>query len=496
MTTADSRVGTSFGRYELIALLGQGGMGEVYEARDTEKKRTVALKILRDQYAEDENFRARFLRESHAAAILQEPHVIPIHDWGDFQGNLYIDMRLVNGQTLYDLVKRGPLDPQRGVNLIEQTASALDAAHAAGLIHRDVKPQNIIVTPADFAYLVDFGIVETQGDARLTMDGTQIGSLAYMPPERFGDMPTTPAADIYSLACVLYEALTGDTPFSAQSYEHLITSHLTAPPPRAAAVNAQVPAALDDVIARGMAKDPDDRYGSAGALARAAQRALLLDPRIAAASAETMAAPTPPSAASATSSVGTSPTNATDSEVAGRSARSWVLPVVIAASAALVLGALGIVIGLLMGSDDPDTPADAPQTSAPTLTQVSRPSYTVPPRTTAVPPTVTVTESASPPYTIAMPTPPPITVTGMIVGTCDEGSSCGVKQRTQPVTEAPRLYPTDLRDGTLVTVSCQTVGDLRTSQGAGSSTIWYRLDNGAYVNSVYVSLPPYGIPSC
>lgn len=144
--------GSRFGKYEIRRLLGKGGMGEVYEAYDTDKGRTVALKLLTDHYAQDETFRARFLRESRAAAILQEPHVIPIHDWGEINNVLYIDMRLVRGQTLHELLKKGALDAERATHIIGQVAAALDAAHAEGLIHRDVKPQNIIVTPDDFAY--------------------------------------------------------------------------------------------------------------------------------------------------------------------------------------------------------------------------------------------------------------------------------------------------------------------------------------------------------
>ncbi len=268
----DSRVGTAFGQYNITRLLGKGGMGEVYEAYDTVKRRTVALKILANEFSHDEKFRARFQRESHAAAILQEPHVIPIHDWGEIDGNLYIDMRLVQGQTLADLLVRGPLAPARAVSVISQVGAALDAAHAEGLIHRDIKPQNIIVTPADFPYLVDFGIAEAKGDSRLTMTGTQIGTMNYMAPERFTARPATAAVDIYALTCVLYETLTGQTPFASDSLENLMAAHLYSPPPRPSQLNPRVPAALDDVIARGMAKDPDDRYGSAGGLGLAADR--------------------------------------------------------------------------------------------------------------------------------------------------------------------------------------------------------------------------------
>jgi serine/threonine-protein kinase len=268
-----------FGKYKITGMLGKGGMGEVYEAEDTSKGRTVALKILAEQYSHDENFRARFQRESRAAAILQEPHVIPIHDWGEIDGNLYIDMRLVRGSTMQDLLVERPLEPARAVELVSQVAAALDAAHAAGLIHRDVKPQNIIVTPNDFSYLVDFGIAEAEGDAALTMTGTYVGTVSYMAPERFsGDRNATSAVDVYSLACVLYECLTREPPFPTKpgmgGIEQAMVGHLSTPPPSPSRINGRVPQAFDEVIARGMAKEPDDRYGSAGALARAAKRAL------------------------------------------------------------------------------------------------------------------------------------------------------------------------------------------------------------------------------
>ncbi|GAB3002667.1 serine/threonine-protein kinase [Mycobacterium bourgelatii] len=269
-----SRVGGSFGKYQIRRLLGSGGMGEVYEAYDTDKGRTVALKLLADRYAQDQQFRTRFLRESRAAAILQEPHVIPIHDWGEIDGILYIDMRLVRGQTLHDILAAGPLEPERAIDIIRQVAAALDAAHAQGLIHRDVKPQNIIVTADDFAYLVDFGIAEAKGDTHLTQAGQTVGSWAYMAPERFRDEATTPAVDIYGLACVLFEALTGSLPFPSDRLELVIGAHMSAAPPRPSALIGYLPRALDDVIACGMAKHPEDRYTTAGGLARAAKRAL------------------------------------------------------------------------------------------------------------------------------------------------------------------------------------------------------------------------------
>jgi len=344
----DLRVGTTFGKYSITRQLGKGGGGVVYEAYDTGKGRTVALKILAEDFSTNATFRTRFQRESQAAAMLQEPHVIPIHDWGEIDGSLYIDMRMVQGRTLLDLIADGPLAPARAVALISQVAAALDAAHAEGLIHRDVKPQNIIVTPADFVYLVDFGIAQAKGDPRLTTVGTQIGTLNYMAPERFNDKVTTPAVDVYSLACVLYEALTGDAPFAGDSLEHLVAAHLALPPPRPSAANRRVPAALDEIIARGMAKHPDERYGTAGGLARAAQRALGTS------SADEDG--TRPFAAGVPSkreaaAAGGATDELTAAEPRDRRPiehrRRWVLPTVIGVAAALILAGIGVAVGLL-----------------------------------------------------------------------------------------------------------------------------------------------------
>jgi serine/threonine-protein kinase len=372
VSAVDSRVGTTFGKYKITGVLGKGGMGEVYEAHDSEIGRTVALKIIKSEYANDRNYRMRFERESHAAATLQEPHVIPIHGFGEIDGSLFIDMRLVRGTDLQSLLKNGPLDPQRAVAIIAQIASALDAAHAEGLVHRDVKPQNIIVTPADFAYLVDFGIAEVVGDTRLTVFGAQIGSWAYMAPERFTDQEITAAVDVYALTCVLYETLTGQRPFPTDSQEAVVAAHLTSPPPRPSAANPRVPRALDDVIARGMAKEPDDRYGSPGALGRAADRALQGAAQAALSPTEYAAPPQyqswpplprpqidPRALPPAGPSTGPQPVVSSERPVARV---RWLVPTVIGVSAALVLGAIGVVIGLLAKLNSPPTASPAPVT--------------------------------------------------------------------------------------------------------------------------------------
>ncbi len=270
----DPRVGTRFGPYRIDALLGRGGMGAVYDAYDTVKGRRIALKLLHAELAQSSDFAERFRRESHTAAQVAEPHVIPIHDWGEIDGVLYIDMRYVAGHDLRSLIRgAGPLAPARAVAIVTQVGSALDAAHRAGLVHRDIKPDNVLVTDDDFAYLVDFGIAQGVTDTRLTAAGSAIGSHAYMAPERFDGHPGDTAADVYALACVLHECLTGRVPFPATTAAGVMRAHLMDPPPRASLVPG-VPAAFDAVIATGMAKNPGQRYPTAGALTRAAAAAL------------------------------------------------------------------------------------------------------------------------------------------------------------------------------------------------------------------------------
>jgi serine/threonine-protein kinase len=265
-----------FGPYVLQELIGHGGMGEVYRAFDTVRKRTVALKRLPSNLASDAVFQARFRRESEVAARLTDEHVIPIHDFGEIDGRLFIDMRYVEAKDLGTIVEEnGPLAPLRAVKIVSQVAAALDSAHAEGLIHRDVKPSNILLRDRrqdDFVYLIDFGIARGTDATNLTLVGATVGTMSYMAPERFlepsgGDR----RVDVYALGCLLYETLTGHRPFPGEELPIQMYAHLNTPPPRPSLVRPAVPAGLDEVVARAMAKNPSARYASAGELAAAAE---------------------------------------------------------------------------------------------------------------------------------------------------------------------------------------------------------------------------------
>ncbi|MEV4126083.1 serine/threonine-protein kinase [Nocardia sp. NPDC049707] len=253
--------GISFGRYQLRELIGAGGMGQVWRAYDTDTDRIVAVRLLPECCAADPSFRERFRREANATARLREPHVIPIHNYGEIGGRLYLDMRLIDGTDAKTrLAREGAMSPQLAVSVLGQAAAALDAAHAQGLLHRNVKPSNLLITDTGFVYLIDFGIAQAATDLGLTSTGAAVGALAYMAPERFTCGVADARSDVYSLTGVLCECLTGIRPYPGEGFEQQIAAHL--------------PVGFDDVIARGMAKDPNHRYRTAEELAAAARAAL------------------------------------------------------------------------------------------------------------------------------------------------------------------------------------------------------------------------------
>ncbi|WP_067805030.1 serine/threonine-protein kinase [Nocardia beijingensis] len=277
--------GIAFGRYRLHELIGEGGMGQVWRAYDTATDRIVAIKLLPERCAIDPNFRERFRREAHDTAQLREPHVVPIHGYGEIEGHLYLDMRLIDGADARTLLNRdGAMRPETAVAVIAQVAAALDAAHAQSLVHRDVKPSNLLVTDSGFVYLIDFGIARSASNTPLTSTSTMIGTLAYMAPERFTSGVADARSDVYALTCVLCEFLTGIPPYPSTSTEQQIAAHLTAAPPAPSMRRLGLPVGFDDVIARGMAKNPDDRYQTAGELASAAAEALTTASAVTAAS--------------------------------------------------------------------------------------------------------------------------------------------------------------------------------------------------------------------
>jgi len=267
---ADLAPGTIFAGCRIDGLLGRGGMGVIYRATELRLGREVALKLISPGLA-DEAMRTRFEREARLAAAIEHPNVVPIYGAGEEDNVLYLVMRLVQGTDLGALLKaHGPLPAPRAAAVVAQLASALDAAHAAGLVHRDVKPGNVLVGDDDHVYLTDFGITRIEdAHTRITDSGGWIGTVDYMSPEHLRGEPTDARSDVYSLGCVLHAALTGRPPMRRTTIAATIQAHLNDAPPRAS-LTAGVPTSFDAVVARAMAKDPAERYASAGALANAA----------------------------------------------------------------------------------------------------------------------------------------------------------------------------------------------------------------------------------
>lgn len=266
--------------YRIESLIGSGSSGSVYSAQDSSLDRRIALKLLDPGLSRDERFRDRFLRESRVAAGLEHPNVIPIHAAGETEdGQLYLAMRYVDGRDLASLLRSlGRLDPERALGIIAQVASALDAAHAQGLVHRDVKPANILVAKHDggeHVYLCDFGLAKHASTvSSLTGDRAVVGTVDYLAPEQIGSKPVDGRIDVYGLGCVLYECLTGEPPFKRDNELASLLAHVNDPPPKPSERIAELSEAFDDVIAIALAKDREDRYSTAGELVVSARQAL------------------------------------------------------------------------------------------------------------------------------------------------------------------------------------------------------------------------------
>jgi predicted Ser/Thr protein kinase len=268
---ADTVPGVLAGRYEIDSVLGEGGMAKVFRGTDKVLGRTVAVKVLAAQFARDDSSVARFRREAQSAAALNHPNVVSIFDTGSDDGVHWIVMEFVEGRTLKDVIEDdGPLAPDRALQIAREVALALASAHDNGLVHRDVKPANIMITASGETKVMDFGIaraVTSTGDPTLTKTGFVMGTAAYLSPEQAEGKPVDARSDIYSLGCVLYEMLAGRPPFEGNSPVAVASAHMSAEPEPTSRVNPAVPGEAEAVVARAMRKDPGERYQDAKAMA-------------------------------------------------------------------------------------------------------------------------------------------------------------------------------------------------------------------------------------
>jgi serine/threonine protein kinase len=261
------------GYYRIEGIVGCGRTGIVYLATDSRNGRAVALKVLREDVSVDPVYRERFRREGALLAALQHPHVMPIYDMGEVDGELYIAARLVSG-NLKGLIINDALDVDDAMQILTAVAEAIDVAHEAGIVHRDIKPANVLVDPGPQVFLGDFGLARDPHGAMLTVPGQILGTLDYMAPEHLEADGVGPQADIYAFACLAVETLTGEVPFPRRTDAAVMYAHVVDPPPSLKERRPELPAALDDVIAAGMAKDPDERPPTARALLTDMLRAL------------------------------------------------------------------------------------------------------------------------------------------------------------------------------------------------------------------------------
>ena len=271
----DLTVGTTFADHLILGVAGRGAMGMVFRARHLKLDREVALKVIAPELSENREFRIRFQREYEAEVAIRHPNVVRVYGAGAKDGRLYVTMQYVDGSDLATLLARGRLPPALAARLIAQVADALDAAHARGIVHRDVKPANVLIEGSGDAarcILTDFGLMKNvnASAAPLTKAGSFLGSCDYAAPEQLLGERIDSRVDVYALGCMLYQAVTGQVPYPRPVSAATMLAHMDEPPPIVTERAPEVPRALDDVIRTAMAKDPDERYPTAGALGRAA----------------------------------------------------------------------------------------------------------------------------------------------------------------------------------------------------------------------------------
>jgi serine/threonine protein kinase len=402
-------IGKNISQYRIEEQIGQGGMATVYKAYQSSINRHVAIKILPSQYAQDPNFVKRFEQEARAIAALEHPHILPVYDFGTQDGLTYMVMRYVRGGTLGNLMGT-PLSYERIVRLISAVARALDYAHKQGVVHRDIKPSNILIDKNGEALLTDFGIaklIESSGATQLTGSGTILGTPAYMSPEQAKAEPVDGRSDIYSLGVVLYELLTGQQPFQAETPVAVVLKHVSEPVPPPRSVKPDIPEAMERVVIKAMAKDPNERYQTVGEMEQALQAALRdIESRI-----STVSVPTTTS----------SPTQNVAKVVPPPPKKSMVGPLLIGGGAVIALlcvagGALAL-FGLI----------SSPDTATPTA--VSRSTVSIGIQATATPTAETIVTAAA---ALASPTTEPAE-TPEITSTPTAGKTPDTSATTEPI---------------------------------------------------------------
>lgn len=365
------------GRYRIESLIGTGGMADVYKGHDLKLGRPVAIKVLPPPLARDSGLARRFKQEARAGGQLDHPNIVTIHDVGEEGGILFFVMNYVEGRTLKEMIEeQGALPLSRVVNIIIQVASALDHAHKLGYVHRDIKPSNIIVDDAGHATLTDFGIVRALDGTRLTTTGATAGTPLYMSPEQCKGEAIDKRSDVYSLGVVLYEILTGRVPFAAENTPAILHAHVYEPPPSVRNLRGGLPEAVESVVRRSLAKDPGQRYITAGEMARALAAAIQVR--------------------------GTEPpTVRAEATMARRPPSRWSLWAIPVGVAGIVILIVGLWASFGRGTESRLVPA-VPYTPTPSL--AASPTYTSAPALTSLPGLVPLTPTPSPPPATATPT--------------------------------------------------------------------------------------------